>query len=190
VQPYAEGVAVAAGEYKIGREAGRLLARTFRQGMAARVGHDLLIEATQWEGHISVPAGTAAQPTVSVRVDLGALKVLEGTGGLKPLSEGDRQQIQQTMHKVLQVDRHPEAIFTSTSVDLHDDSATIEGYLTLAGQSHPQRLEIRQPTEATVVGTTTVVQSRWGIKPFSGFFGALKLRDAVDVELAVELPPR
>jgi polyisoprenoid-binding protein YceI len=179
-QPYAEAVAVAAGEYEIGPGTGRLLVRTFRQGMAARVGHDLLIEAAGWEGHVSVPVDAVTGSVVSVRVDLSALKVLEGTGGLKPL-------IQQTMHTVLQIDRHPHATFTSTNVDLHDDGASIEGDLTLGGQTRPLRLEVRQRDQATVVGTASLVQSRWGIKPYSGFFGALKLRDAVDLDVTVTL---
>jgi polyisoprenoid-binding protein YceI len=181
-------MAIAAGEYAIGRHAGRLLLRTARQGVAARVGHDLLIEATEWEGHVTLPVEPGTQPTaVSVRVDLGALKVLEGTGGVKPLSDGDRQQIQQTMHKLLRVDRHRYATFTSTDVEIHDDTATVEGDLTLAGQTRPLRLEVRQRDDGSVEGTGSVVQSQWGIKPYSGFFGALKLRDAVDIEITTGL---
>ncbi|MET8247525.1 YceI family protein [Streptomyces sp. NPDC005202] len=180
-------MAVAAGEYEIGQQVGRLLVRTARQGVAARVGHDLLIEATEWEGHVTVPADPATQPTVSVRVDLRALKVLEGTGGVKPLSDGDKRQIQQTMDKLLQTDRHRYATFTSTGVEVHDGRATIEGDLALVGQTRPLRLEVRQRDDVTVAGTASVVQSRWGIKPYSGFFGALRLRDAVDVEFTTGL---
>ena len=34
-----------------------------------------------------------------------------------------------------------------------------------------------------------MVQSRFGIRPYSGMFGALKLRDQVDVEVTVALGP-
>ncbi|MEV7681321.1 YceI family protein [Streptomyces sp. NPDC088341] len=190
-------MAVAAGEYEIGPETGRLLLRVFREGVAARIGHDLVIEATRWEGHVSLPAdtdtdtdtdtGTAARPTVTVRIDLGTLEVREGTGGVKPLSDGDREQIRRNMRKVLRTDRHPHAAFTSTHVELHDARATVEGDLTVTGQTHPQRLEIQQRDEDTLTGATTLVQSRWGIKPYSGFFGALRLRDAVDIEFTVAL---
>ncbi|MFC5909759.1 YceI family protein [Streptacidiphilus monticola] len=181
-------MAVAAGEYEIGsRHAGRLLLRTFRQGVAAKAGHDLVIEATEWDGHVHVPADPAQQPSVSVRVDLGLLKVLEGTGGVKPLSEGDKQQIQQTMRKVLQVDRDPHVLFTSTGVDVQDGAAVVAGELTLAGQTHPLSLDVRQRNDNTIAGTATVVQSQWGIRPYTGFFGALKLRDAVDIEFTAWL---
>jgi hypothetical protein len=34
-----------------------------------------------------------------------------------------------------------------------------------------------------------VVQSRWGIRPYSALFGALKLRDEVTVDFDVALTP-
>jgi hypothetical protein len=33
-----------------------------------------------------------------------------------------------------------------------------------------------------------VIQSSHGIKPYTGFFGALKVRDAVDFEVEAEVP--
>jgi polyisoprenoid-binding protein YceI len=181
-------MALPAGEYGIGPRTGRLLLRTFRQGMAARAGHDLVIEATGWEGHVTLPADPASGPTVSVRVDLGALEIAEATGGVKPIGDGDRRQIRRTMHRTLQVDRHRYASFVSTDVEIHGTSAVVEGELTLVGRTHPLRLDVRQQDDATVVGTASVVQSRWGIKPYTGFFGALGLRDAVDVECTAALP--
>ncbi len=37
-------------------------------------------------------------------------------------------------------------------------------------------------TDGRVVGRAAVVQSQWGIRPYSAFFGALKLRDEVKVD--------
>jgi hypothetical protein len=36
--------------------------------------------------------------------------------------------------------------------------------------------------------TGTVRQTDFGVKPYSGFLGALRVRDAVDVEAEVSLP--
>ena len=44
----------------------------------------------------------------------------------------------------------------------------------------------RQPTTRTV--TTTVVQSSFGVKPYSAMLGALRVRDAVEVRAEVRLP--
>jgi hypothetical protein len=40
----------------------------------------------------------------------------------------------------------------------------------------------------TYRGTGTVVQSAYGIKPYTAFFGALKVRDTVDVEVEATIP--
>ena len=39
-----------------------------------------------------------------------------------------------------------------------------------------------------MTGTANVVQTTWGIKPYTGFLGALKLRDDVQMEFLVTLP--
>lgn len=44
-------------------------------------------------------------------------------------------------------------------------------------------------SDSRVIGGTTVVQSRWGIRPYSAFFGALKLSDEVKVDFDVVLTP-
>jgi hypothetical protein len=43
--------------------------------------------------------------------------------------------------------------------------------------------------EPRLRATAEVVQSQWGIKPYSALFGALKLRDAVDIEVEAALVP-
>jgi hypothetical protein len=53
---------------------------------------------------------------------------------------------------------------------------------------------VRGAVEESVGGprvraTAQVVQSQWGIKPYTAFFGALKLRDAVDIDIDAALVP-
>jgi hypothetical protein len=43
--------------------------------------------------------------------------------------------------------------------------------------------------DGRVVGGATVVQSQWGIRPYSAFFGALRLSDEVKVDVDVALTP-
>lgn len=177
------------GEHEMGPPSGRLLLRTYRKGLAARAGHDLVIEAARWHGHVHAPADSVEQPSVVLEIDLRRLVVLEGSGGVKPLTEGDKQDIQKTMLEPLRTQDHPLATFTSTSVRVDGDRATVVGDLALAGQVHPIEVEVREigegAAERAVVGTAQVVQTTWGIKPYTGLLGALKLRDAVDVELSV-----
>ena len=86
----------------------------------------------------------------------------------------------------LAADRYPALTFTSTSVTGTWDAATIHGELTLHGQTAPQDLALNRvgrvgDDQWRVSGE--VVQSRFGIKPFSAFLGALKVKDEVRFEV-------
>jgi polyisoprenoid-binding protein YceI len=174
----------ASGTYQIGPHNGRLLLRTFREGVAAMVGHDLVIEATGWRGTVTVPEG--GQPHIAVEVDVRSLEVREGLHGAKPLTDRDRQEIKETMAELLGADHDPLVSYVSGAVQLAGGSATVDGQLTLLGVTQPLRLAI-QAGDGVVTATATVQQSRWGIKPYKAFMGALKVRDEVEVEATVRL---
>ncbi|GII96135.1 YceI family protein [Sinosporangium siamense] len=169
---------ITAGGYTLGPESGRLLLSTGRTGLGAKAGHDLTIEVTRWHGEASVdPAGSS----VTVEIVAESLEVREGTGGVKPLTDSDRREIEKNLReKVLDTGRHPAITFRSTRVEGTPESFRVEGDLTMAGATQP--VEVRGSlTEDLAQGSATVVQSRWGIKPYSAFFGALKVADEVQV---------
>jgi hypothetical protein len=134
-----------------------LRVHTTRAGAAAKAGHDLLIEVTTWEA-------TVANGAVTLTADPASLKVLEGTGGMKSLSEDDKRNIEQTLRKEI----------------LTAPIAYRDGELELNGQTHPLSVEV---TEGG--GSAVITQSRWGIKPYSALFGALKVADDVRVEASL-----
>jgi polyisoprenoid-binding protein YceI len=187
-------VADITGTHELGPGDGRVLVKTGREGLAARAGHDLTLEITQWSARVTVPAAddTSESTTLTAELDLGSLTVREGTGGAKPLSDKDRRDIQNQARKIL--GNAGQARFNSTSVS---ESASptgggaIEGTLTLNGASRPLRLAVTSPGPGQYRGSTTIRQSDFGITPYSGFFGALKLRDEVTVEFEVTIkePP-
>jgi hypothetical protein len=43
-------------------------------------------------------------------------------------------------------------------------------------------------TDGHLTGTIPVVQSQWGIKPYRGLMGALKVRDDVEIVIDAQLP--
>src|SRR4029453_7898189 len=109
-------------------------------------------------------------------------------------------------------DRYPQARFVATGFD-PDRSQTqptrwrgaVSGTLTIRDRSEPLRLEVTDADEVAAAGrasdatggsgaggrryraTATVVQSNYGIKPYTAFLGALRVRDAVDVEVELDL---
>jgi len=166
---------------------GRIVLHTFRDGLAATAGHDLTIEVGRWSGELTVnDDGKPAELTV--QVDMGSLIVREGTGGIKPLTDRDRREIAVTARKTLAADRYPEATFAAAEFGPGaDGGGTITGTLTLAGVTRPLRLQVTKTGPDSYHASTVVVQSAHGIKPYTGFFGALRVRDAVNVDADVDL---
>src|SRR5262249_60870769 len=135
---------VVGGRHRLGPDRGRILLRTFRDGLAAQAGHDLTIEATRWSGELVVN-DDLSPASLEVRIDLGALAVREGTGGVKPLTDRDRREIAVTARKLLGVDPHPEAVFAADGFQpAADGGGEIGGTFTLRGQSRPLRAEVKQ----------------------------------------------
>jgi polyisoprenoid-binding protein YceI len=184
---YGFAMAVPTGRYRLGTKSGRIVLRTYRDGLAATAGHDLIIDLPSWSGELTVDDDKAPE-ALEVRVDIAALSVREGTGGLKPLTDRDRHEIATTARRLLATEQHPEAVFTATRFELGGETGVIEGNLSLKGVSRPFRLQVAHTEMGTYRGTGTVVQSAYGIKPYTAFFGALKVRDTVDVEVEATIP--
>jgi polyisoprenoid-binding protein YceI len=190
----------ATGNFRLGPDAGRVLIKTTRAGLAARAGHDLTLEVTRWSAQVEVPAedaGGLTAATVRADLDLGSLEVREGTGGALPLTDRDRREIKKQMSKILGA---ATATFASSRVvstgSLLAPGGTtppasggaIEGTVTLNGQTQPARLQVTAPGDGQYRGSATLAQTGFGIKPYTGFFGALKLKDEVTLEFELTLP--
>lgn len=175
------------GRHRLGPDDGRLVLRTYRTGLAAQAGHDLTLEITRWSGDLDRGEDDSSG-RLEVRIDMGSLVVREGTGGVRALSDRDRREIAATARKELRTDSNPEATFVAEKFEPDGSGGgAIEGTLTLAGQAGPLRLQVTKAGDDRYRATASIVQSDFGIKPYSGMFGALKLRDAVDVEAEVDL---
>ena len=130
-------------------------------------------------------AGGVAAARVSAELDLGSLEVREGSGGVKPLSDGDRREIKKQIGNILGTGT---ASFTSSRiVKVGVSGGAVEGTLTINSTAQPARLQVTEAGSGRYRGTATVTQSAFGIKPYSGFFGTLKIKDEVGVEFEVDL---
>jgi polyisoprenoid-binding protein YceI len=179
-------VSTAGNRYEVGPDRGTLLLRTSRAGLAARAGHDLEIEVTRWSGEITV-ADDPANSAVDVTARTDSLRVRTGTGGVKPLSERDKREIVHTAARLLDAGHSPEARFVSTTVTGDGGGGEIEGTLTLRGRERALRLTVTRLGDGRFRATGRVVQSEFGIEPYSAFLGALKLADPVDVHAEIDL---
>ncbi len=112
---------------------------------------------------------------------MGSMRIADATGGVMPLSERDKREILRNGRKILSVDRYPEGTFVAEEIS--DDA--VVGTLSVLGRSHGLRLAYRIDGER-YRASGIVRQSDYGIRPFSAFFGALKLADPVRVEAELD----
>ena len=172
-----------AGTHQLGPDNATLSVRTRRAGAAAKAGHDLLIRVTDWNATLMV-AEESTDSRIDLYVDAGSLRVVEGTGGLQPLGEDDIASIHKTIDD--EVLKRQEIEFHSTRVKPRGDGGglTVEGELTIGGQSNPISFDLEVAEDGAFSADAVVTQTAWGLKPYSALFGALKVHD--DVEVALE----
>ncbi len=108
------------------------------------------------------------------------------------LTDRDRKEINATMHRILGSAASPAAAsqpatFVASRVIVSGDGGSVDGTLTIHGADRPLRLAVVHGDAHQYRGTATVTQSAFGIKPYSGMFGTLKVRDEVQIEFDVDL---
>jgi polyisoprenoid-binding protein YceI len=170
---------LSAGDYELGPDNARLIVATGRQGVAARAGHDLVLEVMQWEATLKVAAHAAACSLV-LTVDAASLEVVGASGGMKPLTDKDKADIRATIDK--QVLKRQAIEFRSIAISRSDAGLTVKGLLGLRGEERPVSFAISSDG-AMITGGLRIDQRDWGIKPFSALFGALRVDAYVTVEV-------
>jgi polyisoprenoid-binding protein YceI len=175
---------IATGSHRLGPAHGKLEIRTYREGMASKVGHDLIIEVREWEATLTV-AEDPEHSTLALTADPRSLHVREGLRGLKPLSDKDCAEIRKNIDEKA-LGGEP-ITFQSRRLGLTEDGSrlTAEGDLSMAGNTRAISAELEVEPSGRVTGTIPLTQSEWGIKPYRGLMGALKVRDSLEIVVDV-----
>jgi hypothetical protein len=175
-------VSVLTGTHELGPEDATLSVRTERAGAAAKAGHDLLIRVNSWRATL-ILGEDDRESSVELAADAGSLEVLEGTGGVQTLGDDDKANIKQTIDD--EILEGGEIEFHSTRVEAGSEPGRVrvEGELTILGRTEPIAFDLTLGENGALSATAVVKQTEWGIKPYSALFGALKVRDEVEVVL-------
>ena len=163
----------------LGPDDGALTVRTYREGVGARVGHDLVLEVTAWRAAVE-------RDSIVLTADPASLEVREATGGVAPLTGRDRREIARNIERKV-LGREP-IEFRSTAVTRAAGQLAVEGELTMAGRTRPLAVRLDVDGEGRASGSVTLAQTAWGITPYRGLLGALKVRDEVQVSVEGRLP--
>ena len=172
------------GSYALGPDSATLTVKTGKRGAASAAGHNLEIIVSVWSATLVLAADPAASK-LSLTADSRSLRVIAGSGGMQALGEDDRLSIQQSIDDdVLKggpisfesTKIHSAADHGGAAEDLH-----VHGELNLLGHTGPLEFTLKLDDAGHLTGTATVVQTKFGLKPFSTLFGTLKVTDEVEV---------
>jgi polyisoprenoid-binding protein YceI len=148
---------------------------TTRTGAAAAAGHDLLIHVTAWQATLEV-SEDPAQTSIVFDADSTSLRVRDGVGGMQPLADDDKANIQETIDDEILKRTGIEFRSTVVHTTAADGLISVQGELTLVGQSRPLAFDLMVGDDGKLSGSTIVKHTDWGITPYSGL-GALKVSD-------------
>jgi len=181
---------VSAAAFKVDPSRSSLVVQIFRDGVAAKFGHDHVVQATIFSGSVTYDPSAPALSSVAAEVWTATLKVDDAETRRRFGLEGqpsasDVAEIEKSMKAEGQLDasRFPTIAFASTTVTPDaPERYLVTGQLTIRGVTR----DVRFPATVLMDGnglrataTLTIMQSAFGYKPYSALLGAIKNRDAV-----------
>ena len=154
---------------------------TFREGVLAAAGHDLKLHPERFE--IEADASL-----VRARFDAASLRVVAAMRGGREdpsaLSERDRRDIERSCAgEVLEAHRFPEIAFTSSEVR----PGSVRGTLSLHGRELSGEFAVKN-VEGRAIAEVELDVRRFGIRPYTTMFGALRVSPMVRVVVTTPWP--
>ena len=153
------------------------------------MGHRLTIAFGSWQA--SVRWRGKAPAAVELSVDVDALTVIRGEGGVTPLTPPERAVARSNALKSLDAKKFPRIGFAAEEISTTAHGYRLVGTLDIHGTTRPQTVDVRVEKPAdrwAMTAQVAVTQSDFGVKPYSLMMGALKVADAVTIEFTGSHP--
>lgn len=151
------------------------------------MGHRLTIIVNTWQAAVRWTGGKPVDVDVTVAVS--SLEVLRGEGGVTPLSGPERTLARSNALTVLAADRYPQIHFQADDIEKTNDGYRLTGTLDIRGtaREHATDLRVEDLGEVWRMSCESEVRhSEFGLKPYSMFFGSMKVVDEVMVSFTAE----
>jgi polyisoprenoid-binding protein YceI len=156
---------------------------TYKEGVLAAVGHDLLLAIERFELTVEPGAIRGTFDLSSIRTVCARKNRADAPGVLSP--DECRQIEENTRQQVFDVRRFPAAVFASTSIDRDDpDEWEVAGQLQLHGVTRAIRVPVRR-IGGRRVAKVALHQPDYGIKPFTALLGTLRVKPGIEVEISI-----
>jgi polyisoprenoid-binding protein YceI len=189
-----------AATFRVDPSRSSLVVQIFRDGVAAKLGHDHVVQATSVSGSVTYDPSAPALSSVAAQVHTAALKVDDAQTRRKFGLEGqptaaDVAEVEKSMKAEGQLDvsKFPMITFTSTTITPETlDRYQVAGQLTIRGVTRAVQFPANVVLEDNVfraTATLTFMQSAFGYKPYSALLGAIKNKDAVVLHIDLVAVP-
>lgn len=179
-----------AGTFTIDPVQSALVVQVFKDGVAARLAHDHVVQARAFSGTVAYDPQKPEASTIQVKVEVESLRADDPSVRRKFGLEGepsakDRADIEAAMKSdgQLAAARFPSITFASTSIAKQPDGRLlVTGRLTIRGIAQ----EVKFPAQIAMEGgllrgraQLTFKQSSFGYQPYRAALGAIKNKDEV-----------
>ncbi|BBY60844.1 YceI family protein [Mycolicibacterium sarraceniae] len=168
---------------------GELQILTAVAGPAAKMGHRLTIAMASWRADVQ---WRGKQPvTVALLVDVDSLQVIKGEGGITPLTGPEKGVVRSNALKALDARKFPQITFTAEDIAKTAGGYRLGGDVEIHGTSRPQTVDLTVEEVGGVwemTASVPVLQTQFGVKPYSLFVGSLKVADEVTIRFTARHP--
>jgi polyisoprenoid-binding protein YceI len=175
--------------WKLTAAEGELQILTGVAGPAAKMGHRLTIAMASWRADIR---WSGKQPVaVELVVDVDSLQVVKGEGGVTPLTGPEKGVVRSNALKALDAKKYPTVTFTADDIAKTPDGYRLVGTVEIHGTSRPQTVDLAVEDSGggwVMSAEVPVVQTQFGVKPYSLFVGSLKVVDEVTLTFTARHP--
>jgi hypothetical protein len=159
-----------------------------RAGTLARLGHDHVVASHDINGYVSPQEGLADfyLPLAKLAVDEPNLRA-EAQFDTQPTPEAIEGTRNNMLTKVLEADRFPFILVHASRID--PASSLLRVAITLHGVTRTYDLPVEIETLMTgirVNGSMSLLQTEFGITPFSVLGGAIQVQDRMDLRFRIE----
>jgi len=189
-----------AATFRVDPSRSSLVVQIFRDGVAAKLGHDHVVQATAFSGRVTYDLSAPGLSSVAAQVPTATLKVDEAQTRRKFGLEGqptaaDVAEVEKSMKAEGQLDvaKFPMITFTSTTITPDTpDRYLVAGQLTIRGIARAVQFPANVVMEGNAIratATLTFMQSAFGYKPYRALLGAIKNRDAAMLHIDLVAVP-
>jgi hypothetical protein len=182
---YRDAAARSAKVYRIEPGVSLVVARVYRGGRLAKLGHDHVVSSREPRGFVDADNGRCDLYVAveSLAVDDPAQRAAAGFESTPSESDvaGTRSNM---LEKVLEAERFPFVVLRVRAVE----QGVLQAELSVHGVTRPLRIPAKVDSGAErveVSGSFAINQSDFGIEPFSVLGGALAVQDRVDLSFAI-----